>query len=1164
VTGNGRGAAKGAILRRCIGAYGTTLGAIALLASLPIPARAGGIDNAGSATIVGNISNIGISGDSLTVPADGGGAGGGVSPVPGGAGGTGFTGAAGANGAGTAGGGGGAAGGGNGGNGGPVNPGSAAQGGGGGTALSPNGQNGNDATVASGGGGGGGGGGGFNGNGTGAATITNSAALSGGTGGNGGNGVNAGAGPAGGGGGGSGGFGAIVTGSGVSSNTSSISGGTGGNGGAGSGIGATSGGAVSGNGGDGGAGAVFTAAGARFTNSGTISGGNGGGGGNGNNGAAGGNGGNGGVGVQFTAGGTFINTGTVSGGAGGSLGGVSAAGIVGANLTVINSGTVQGGSGANAIIFTGGSNVLELQAGSTINGNVIGAGSDTLRLGGTTSSSFDVSAIGSSAQYQGFANFVKTGTSTWTLTNTTTAVTPWTINQGTLAISSDANLGAASGGLTFNGGTLQFLSGLSSARAITLNSGSGTIDTNGNNNTLSGGIGGNGGLTKIGSGILTLSGTSNYTGPTTVNGGTLQAGGAGVFAPLSTFTVAGGATLDLNSFAQSIGALAGAGDVTLGSATLTAGGNNASTIFSGTISGTGGLTKAGTGTMTLTGTNNYTGATTVNAGTLEVDGSIANSSGVTVNSGGTLSGTGTVDPGITTTTIMSGGTLAPGNAASPTGTLTIIGNLAFQSGALYVVAITPSNNARTNVSGTASLAGTVDAVFGPGSFAVRQYDILHSAGLGGTTFTGLAATNLPAGFDAGLSYSATDVFLNLNAQLGSSGGLNAGQQNVATSLNNFFNGGGTLPPAFLNVFGLSGGSLATALTQIDGEAATDARKGAFRLMDDFLGLMLDPSLDGRNGNGPAAQAAGFAPEQRESFPPDVAQAYAGVLKAPPPQTFDQRWKVWGTAFGGTSNIGGDPTIGSTKVTAHDYGFAAGMDYRLSPDTLVGFALSGGGTNWNLDQNLGGGRSAAFAAGAYGKTFFGPAYVAADIAFANHWFDTSRTAFAGDQLTAKFNGQSYGGRLEAGYRYAVTQTFGITPYAAGQAQAFHTPSYSETDASGGGLALGYGAMNATDARTELGSRFDGLTWLGTMPLILRARAAWAHDWASNPALTAVFQTLPGAAFVVDGATTPKDSALTSVGAELKLSANWSLAGKFDGEFASGAQTYAGTGTLRYQW
>ena len=80
--------------------------------------------------------------------------------------------------------------------------------------------------------------------------------------------------------------------------------------------------------------------------------------------------------------------------------------------------------------------------------------------------------------------------------------------------------------------------------------------------------------------------------------------------------------------------------------------------------------------------------------------------------------------------------------------------------------------------------------------------------------------------------------------------------------------------------------------------------------------------------------------------------------------------------------------------------------------------------------------------------------------------------------------------------------GVTPYAALQAQSFHTPSYSETDLTGGGFGLSYNAMSASDTRSELGARFDDLTMLGAMPLMLRARAAWAHDWVSNPSMGAV--------------------------------------------------------------
>jgi len=67
--------------------------------------------------------------------------------------------------------------------------------------------------------------------------------------------------------------------------------------------------------------------------------------------------------------------------------------------------------------------------------------------------------------------------------------------------------------------------------------------------------------------------------------------------------------------------------------------------------------------------------------------------------------------------------------------------------------------------------------------------------------------------------------------------------------------------------------------------------------------------------------------------------------------------------------------------------------------------------------------------------------------------------------------------------------GATPYAAIQTQWFHTPTYSETDLTGGGLGLTYNAMTANDTRSELGARFDDPTLLNEMPLILRARLAW---------------------------------------------------------------------------
>jgi hypothetical protein len=102
---------------------------------------------------------------------------------------------------------------------------------------------------------------------------------------------------------------------------------------------------------------------------------------------------------------------------------------------------------------------------------------------------------------------------------------------------------------------------------------------------------------------------------------------------------------------------------------------------------------------------------------------------------------------------------------------------------------------------------------------------------------------------------------------------------------------------------------------------------------------------------------------------------------------------------------------------------------------------------------------------------------------------------------------------------------------------------------GGFGLSVNAMNATDVRTELGSRFDAPTLVYGRPLVFYGRVAWAHDFVDNPALSAEFQTLPGTNFTVFGAPIPHDSVLTTAGAKLFLAANWSLTAKFDGEFAS---------------
>jgi uncharacterized protein with beta-barrel porin domain len=509
--------------------------------------------------------------------------------------------------------------------------------------------------------------------------------------------------------------------------------------------------------------------------------------------------------------------------------------------------------------------------------------------------------------------------------------------------------------------------------------------------------------------------------------------------------------------------------------------------------------------------------------------------------------------------------------------MTVAGNLALQTGVLYVVQVNPTAASTTNITGTATLTGIVGANFAPGSYTRRSYTILSAAEGRTGTFDLVLPSGLPVGFQASLSYTDNTVVLNLTAQLaqqpgpfgtsGPSTALTVNQLNVASAINSFFNAGGALPPAFVPLFNLTGSNLTRGLDQLHGEAATGAQKKVgFQLTDQFLNLMLDPFVDGRSGVGGADHPAlGFAPG-REDLPEDIALAYAKILKAPPKPVpvYEPRWTVWGAGFGGSNRTTGDlAVIGSHDLSARTAGGAAGLDYRLTPDTVVGLALAGAGTDWSLSQGLGGGKSDAFQAGIYGATKSGPAYLAAAFAFTNHWMSTDRFA-VGDHLTADFNAQSYGGRLEGGYRFA-TPYAGITPYAAIQAQNFHTPGYTETGLIPSGFALAFGSRDATDTRSELGARFDRVVAVYTNAVLaLRGRVAWAHDWVSDPTLTPLFQTLPGASFIVNGTLPVKDSALVSAGGELRVANGVTLLAKFDGEFAGRSNTYAGTGTIRYRW
>ncbi len=223
-------------------------------------------------------------------------------------------------------------------------------------------------------------------------------------------------------------------------------------------------------------------------------------------------------------------------------------------------------------------------------------------------------------------------------------------------------------------------------------------------------------------------------------------------------------------------------------------------------------------------------------------------------------------------------------------------------------------------------------------------------------------------------------------------------------------------------------------------------------MNMFMGLMTDPSSMQR-GQPVAPPALAYAEMPTKAFP-----TYA-------PPVYTPGWRVWSAGFGGSETTQGNNAVGSNDATSRIFGGAAGADYHFSPDTLVGFALAGGGTNFSV-ANGGAGRSDLFQAGTYMRHDDGAAYITAALAYGWQDIITNR-AIGADQLRAEFDANAYSGRIEGGYRVSAFNGLGITAYAAAQSTVFDLPAYSESTIGSGPFALSYDAKSMVDTRSELG-------------------------------------------------------------------------------------------------
>ncbi|MFK4874000.1 autotransporter domain-containing protein [Novosphingobium sp. ZW T3_23] len=408
-------------------------------------------------------------------------------------------------------------------------------------------------------------------------------------------------------------------------------------------------------------------------------------------------------------------------------------------LTLTGVSTYEGGTvvGAGTLALSGGASIaastgVTVDGGATfdVSGTTAGAtiralsGGGNVALGSKVLTVDQVSNTSFAGIVAGTGSLIKAGTGTLTLTSVSTYGGGTLVGAGTLALSGGASLSDSSG-VTVNGGATFDISGTTAGVTIQALSGAGNVALGGkaltadqaSSTSFAGVIAGTGSLTKAGMGTLTLTGASTYGGSTVVDAGTLALSGGGSIAVSTGVTVDGSATFDVSGTTAgvTIRALSGAGNVSLGGKTLTIDQASA-TSFAGTVSGIGGLTKQGTGTLTLSGVNTYGGDTVVAAGALALSGgaSLSGSTGVTVDGGATFDISGTAMDA-TIRALNGAGNVALGgkvltvdqaSATSFAGVIGGTGGLTKQSaGTLTLTGVSTYDGGTTVDAGTLALSG---------------------------------------------------------------------------------------------------------------------------------------------------------------------------------------------------------------------------------------------------------------------------------------------------------------------------------------------------------------------------------------------------------------------------------------------------------------------------
>ena len=655
----------------------------------------------------------------------------------------------------------------------------------------------------------------------------------------------------------------------------------------------------------------------------------------------------------------------------------------------------------------------------------------------------------------------------------------------------------------------------------------------------------------VNDGVLSVQGTMPNTA-FTVNGGTLALVGTGNISSVGLTGATSVFDISATTAGATIPSLSGVAgsEVVLGNQTLTL--SNASGTFGGVMSGTGGLTL-NAGTETLTGANSYTGATTVNGGTLLVHGSIASSSGVTANSGATVGGLGTLS-----STTINGGILSPG---PPIGTLNVQGTLGFSPTSTYQVDISPATSDRTNVTGSAALAGTAHFVAQPGTYPRDStYTILSAAGGVSGTFTDLTFSS--DFLCACLSYDANNVYLHITSTGLTFAGAGQTPNQVATGAAAEALGTGN-PIHDVIVLG-SAEQARTAFDLLSGEIHASA-----------IGMMLDDSHHVRDAvlnrlrwgydnsagslptalTGSAALAYGSGDKRALS---SFAMG-AGDRKGPVIATWAQAIGTWGHAAGDGNAAALRRSVG---------GVISGFDVTFDERWRLGF--SGGYTRSSLhvDDRTSSSNVDNYHLALYGGGQFGMFGLRAGIAQTWHDITTNRTiAFTSGESCCASN---FGDSVKSDYRGRTVQAFAevgiglsaggarIEPFFNVAYVGVHTNGFTET---GGPAALTGSASNTEATYSTVGVRAATTLWAFDMMVTPHASAAWQRAFGDLKPDASLSFASTGSGFNVVGVPVAKDSLLIEAGLDVHLTSAATLGIFYSGRIASGVADNGISGRFR---